>query len=353
MNLTTNNQELLAAMQKLATVVDKRQTMPVLGMVRIVATGNNAELTATDLEVTAVATIDATVTSEGAVCIPADKLLAAAKAARYDIDIKTDGSNVTVESGRRSFTLQSLPATEFPAAESYEMQPVECDAVTQALRNVAYAMAQNDVRHFLNGAYMECISGQLVAVGTDGHRIAVSRHSASGDDFNCILPRKAVHAVMSMFQVGATFAIGRNHASFTHGALTMVTKLIDGKFPDWRRVVPEDRPSLVTCDPDELVESMTAMLATANVKNRSVAMTINKSELVIESHNEAKESGRDVIACHSDNATGMTFGVNCGYLIDAIKSLGMETVGIKYDTPNASLRLDFDGQTAVVMPVRL
>ena len=253
MKFTIARDRLLKALQLATGVVERRQTLPVLANLLIKANADGVALTGTDLEVEMVARTDVDVEQPGEITIPARKLADIWRALPdgSDVSISVEGDRATVKSGRSRFTLATLPANDFPEIEGGETDVVV--SVAQAdlralIDQVGFAMAQQDVRYFLNGMLFEVTEDHLRTVATDGHRLAMCTKGCTLESpiaarRQAIVPRKAVLELSRLLDEedeAIRIQLGSNHLRVTKGPFTLTTKLVDGQFPDYDKVVPKD-----------------------------------------------------------------------------------------------------------------
>lgn len=253
MHFTIQRESLLKPLQLVAGVVERRQTLPVLSNVLIVINGQYLSLTGTDLEVELVAHVplaDPSM-SEGEITVPAKKLMDICKSLPSEsfINIKLDDNKLILKSGRSRFSLSTLPATDFPNVEEIQ-DPLNFYLPQGLLRRLieqtSFAMAQQDVRYYLNGMLLEVQANRLRAVTTDGHRLALcSLTTEIKDSLNAhqvIVPRKGILELVRLLNDQTSevkIILGQHHVRATVGDFTFTSKLVDGKFPDYERVVPQ------------------------------------------------------------------------------------------------------------------
>src|SRR6184192_1194906 len=248
MKLTAAREELLAPLQSVIGVVERRQTMPVLANVLLAARDNRLSVTGTDLEVELVATCPVSVQQPGDITVPGRKLLDIFRslAEKTSVTVSTEGERVSVRAGRSRFTLSSLPAAEFPLVEEINAQQTLSVAQGEFRRLIDkthFSMAQQDVRYYLNGLLLETDGKALRAVATDGHRLALAEMELSGKARaiqQVIVPRKGVLELQRILgtEGAIELAVGTNHVRAQIGEIRFTSKLIDGRFPEYARVIP-------------------------------------------------------------------------------------------------------------------
>ncbi|MEK9995846.1 MAG: DNA polymerase III subunit beta, partial [Halieaceae bacterium] len=250
MKFSISREALIKPLNLVAGVVERRQTLPILSNVLVVLEGKTLSLTGTDLEVELVGRVELDAAGvDGEITVPARKLVDICKSLPEgsNIEFSLDSGKATVKAGRSRFTLSTLPAADFPAVEAGEGSvalSLEQALVKQLIDGTAFAMAQQDVRYYLNGLYLEILGGRLRVVATDGHRLALATGPARVEaaDTGVIIPRKGVLELSRLLDGDAPLelAIGSNHLRAANEQFTFTSKLVDGKFPDYERVIPKN-----------------------------------------------------------------------------------------------------------------
>ena len=365
MKLSASREALLEPLQAVIGVVERRQTMPILANVLIVARGNEVSVTATDLEVEMVASTELTVDQDGEVTVPGRKLLDICKALSDGAQVKLDvsGDKATLKSGRSRFTLATLPAADFPTVDSMTAEQsvvLEQPAMKRLLEKSHFSMAHQDVRYYLNGLLFEIDAGRLRAVATDGHRLAtceVKTESDATGAHQVIVPRKGVLELQRLLgdDGTVTLAIGSNHIQAQVGGIRFTSKLIDGRFPDYRRVIPNRVETVITADREDLRHALTRAAILSNEKYRGVRLDMRPNTLKIQAHNPEQEEAEEEVEVAYDGDT-MEIGFNVNYLLDALGALKGDTVTVQVTDPSSSCLIwdeATEGCEYVVMPMRL
>jgi DNA polymerase-3 subunit beta len=359
MKFSINREQLLKPLQQVAAVVEKRQTLPVLSNVLLEVGDGQLSMTGTDLELELVARLPLEGELEpGETTVPARKLVDIAKSlpAEADIRFEVDGERMLVRSGRSRFTLSTLPASEFPnleedaAGSSLEIKP---DVLRGLIDRTAFSMAQQDVRYYLNGMLFELKSGRLRAVATDGHRLDVPVEEAS-----VILPRKGVMELSRILGDSgevARLTIGRNHVRIVVGAITFTSKLVDGKFPEYDRVIPKEGSRKVVADRETLRQALARVAILSNEKYRGVRVQLSEGSLRIVANNPEQEEAEEEVSVDF-NGSPLEIGFNVSYLLDVLNTMGGTQAELEMGDSNSSaLVFDPESKAAVyvVMPMRL
>ena len=361
---------LIKPLNLVAGVVERRQTLPILSNVLIVLEGSKLSLTGTDLEVELVGRLDLEAPGvDGDVTVPARKLVDICKSLPEgsNIEFSVEGGKATVKAGRSRFTLSTLPAADFPAVEakagdiSLEMEQA---LVKQLIDGTAFAMAQQDVRYYLNGLYFEVLGGRLRVVATDGHRLALATapQRVEATDLGVIIPRKGVLELSRLLEGTAPIAlsIGTNHIRATTEQFTFTSKLVDGKFPDYERVIPKNPDKLVVGDRAELKQAFTRTAILSNEKYRGVRLRLSQNSLDITANNPEQEQAEEVVAVEYSGAE-MEIGFNVSYLLDVLSVLSQAQVRLCLSDEASSALLEHTQPPSdqeperlyVVMPMRL
>jgi len=366
MKTTIKREELLAPLQHVIGAVERRQTLPILGNVLFKSTGGDLSLTATDLEIEMVATLNAAGTDDFQTTIPARKLLDICKALPdgSSINFNIEDNRVSLTSARSRFSLATLPAQDFPSLDEIDVQhsfSIPQNLLKGLFDKTSFAMAQQDVRYYLNGILMEISPKQVKLVATDGHRLALSQSlldSGVGEDRQIIIPRKAVLELSRLLDSTDTAArceLSQNHFRVETDSLVFTTKLIDGKFPDYQRVIPVDGNKIMRVEREALKQAMSRIAILSNEKYRGIRLTFSSGNLSIQANNPDQEEAEEELQVDY-NEGDMEIGFNVTYLIDVLNVLGSEKVQVKLKDSNSSAIIsDSEDESSlyVVMPMRL
>ncbi len=366
MKIRIQREHLLKPLNYVSGVVERRQTLPILSNVHLRFDAGVLSLTGTDLEVEVVAGTREAKGGPGEVTIGARKLLdiCRALAEGVEIQINADGEKATVVAGRSRFTLQTLPSSDFPKIETAKWD--QGFTVTQAelkglFERTGFAMAQQDVRYYLNGLLLDMSGKILRTVATDGHRLAKSEITLAGSvgkDQQVIVPRKAINELSRFLEnqdSETQVQIGPNHLRVTVDDLVFTTKLIDGRFPDYTKVIPPRQPKQIAVNRLELHDTLSRAAILTNEKFRGVKLSLRPQRIVVTANNPEQEEACDEMAIDYDGED-LDIGFNVGYLIDAINALpGTEVVlGLKDTNSSCTLCSPGDESTTyLVMPMRL
>lgn len=367
MHFTIQREALLKPLQLVAGVVERRQTLPVLSNVLLVVEGQQLSLTGTDLEVELVGRVTLEDAAEpGEITVPARKLMDICKSLPSDalIDIRVDDQKLLIKAGRSRFTLSTLPANDFPTVEegpgslTFNLPQAK---LRRLIERTSFAMAQQDVRYYLNGMLLEVQSGMLRAVATDGHRLAMCSMEASiqqDGKHQVIVPRKGILELARLLteqDAEVAIVLGQHHIRANTGEFTFTSKLVDGKFPDYERVLPRGGDKLVLADRQGLREAFSRTAILSNEKYRGIRLTLAAGLLKIQANNPEQEEAEEEIVVDY-NGSGLEIGFNVSYLLDVLGVMGTEQVRLILSDSNSSALLqeaDNDDSAYVVMPMRL
>jgi DNA polymerase III subunit beta len=366
MKLTIQREALLRPLQAVIGVVERRQTMPILSNVLVSSQNQRLALTGTDLEVELVAWIEGVDGEAEEVTIQGRKLLDICRALPEGAELKLsrEGDRVVLKSGRSRFVLSTLPAAEFPAIDVVQV-PQELRIAASDLRRLLekthFSMAHQDVRYYLNGLLIERGNGYIRAVATDGHRLAkceVKVEGLDGADQQVIVPRKGVLELQRLLgedgDITLRFGAGHVQADLPHVRFT--SKLIDGRFPDYDRVIPKNHPHSMVADRDALREALGRASILSNEKYRGVRLEVESGKVVIQAHNPEQEEAEEELEVQYNGTGTLEIGFNVNYLMEALSAVDATQVEIALNDTNSSCLIQAPGETQsqfVVMPMRL
>ena len=365
MKLTATREDFLAPLQSVIGVVERRQTMPVLANVLLAARDGKLHITGTDLEVELVAASVVSVQQPGDITVPGRKLLDIFRALpdKTNVTLSTEGERVSVRGGRSRFTLSSLPAAEFPLVEEINTQQtlsVPQGDFRRLIDKTHFSMAQQDVRYYLNGLLLETDGKALRAVATDGHRLALCEMELGGKAktmHQVIVPRKGVLELQRILGTEGTIdlAVGTNHVRAQIGDIRFTSKLIDGRFPEYARVIPANPPRPVEADREALRQALQRTAILSNEKYRGIRLTVRPDLLTLQAHNPEQEEAEDQVEV-SYKGEEVEIGFNVNYLLDALSAVEGDRVEIGLTDSNSSCLVHAPGVLTtryVVMPMRL
>lgn len=365
MKLSASRETLLKPLQAVIGVVERRQTMPILANVLLVAKNGQLSITATDLEVELVATTELDVDSGGEVTVPGRKLLDICRALPEGAEIKISqsGDKLALRSGRSKFSLTTLPAAEFPTVDDIDAaQTIEVpqSILVRLLEKTHFSMAQQDVRYYLNGLLLETGGKHLRAVATDGHRLALCQQELAGGELaeqQVIVPRKGVLELQRLLsgEGAVELKLGTNHIRIQLNGIRFTSKLIDGRFPEYERVIPQDTSNRLSADRQAFRGALQRTAILSNEKYRGIRLIIKDSGVTIQAHNPEQEEAEEELEVKY-SGEDIEIGFNVNYLLDALGAIEADEVSVSVQDSNSSCLLrepDSDDTRFVVMPMRL
>jgi DNA polymerase-3 subunit beta len=366
MKFIINRDELLNALQSVIGAVERRHTLPILGNVLFQAKEGVLFITASDLEIEMICSIRSDQVKNFDTTIPARKLFDICKALAdgSDITMTVEETKVIIVSGRSRFTLLTLPAKDFPGLDDIEAQhefSIPQKALKSLIDKTSFAMAQQDVRYYLNGILVELSTGLIKLVATDGHRLALSEYKVNIEldiDKQIIIPRKGVMELARLLDVSDSpvrLTLSQNHIKVVTDKISFTSKLIDGKFPDYNRVIPVDGNKSMTVSRDLLKRSMSRIAILSNEKYRGIRLTLTTGNLEIQANNPDQEEAEEELAVNYDESE-IEIGFNVTYIIDVLNVLTSDEVELKLKDSNSSCIVSDASDPSslyVVMPMRL
>jgi len=370
--LKAAQEKVLSALQSVGGIVERRHTLPILANVLIRKSGANVELTTSDLEiqVRTSAQLDG---DEGdfAITVGAKKLMDILKSLPSDqtVSLTANQSKLTLQGGKSRFTLQSLPAEDFPLVqEAADFGPafsVPQKTLKNLISQVHFSMAVHDIRYYLNGILFVAEGNSLTLVATDGHRLALAQANLEVDmpKQEVILPRKTVLELQRLLKDDSKggeeqmieMRFAGNQAKFNFGGLEFVTKLVEGKFPDFNRVIPKNHKHHITIGRTTLLSSLQRAAILTSEKFKGVRMNFAPGLLGIASSNAEQEEAKEELEIDYGGDT-FEIGFNVGYLMDVLANMSQDMVTVSLQDANSSALItnpEFEGFKYVVMPMRI
>ena len=366
MRFSLQREALLKPLAQVVNVVERRQTLPVLANLLTQVSAGQLSLTGTDLEVEMVSRVAVDDAQDGETTIPARKLFDIVRALPdgSKVTLSQSGEKITVQAGRSRFTLSSLPANDFPSVdevEATERVSVPETALKELIERTAFAMAQQDVRYYLNGLLFDLADKRLRCVATDGHRLALCETAldkAVPTKRQIIVPRKGVQELQRLLEGGdrtVVLEMGRNHIRIKRDDVTFTSKLIDGRFPDYEAVIPIGADREVLIDREALRAALQRAAILSNEKYRGVRLEMSPGLVRINAHNPEQEEAQEEVEAET-RVDALAVGFNVNYLLDALSALRDEQVVLQLRDANSSALVreaSSERCRHVVMPLRL
>ncbi|EAA0975421.1 DNA polymerase III subunit beta [Escherichia coli] len=366
MKFTVEREHLLKPLQQVSGPLGGRPTLPILGNLLLQVADGTLSLTGTDLEMEMVARVALVQPYEpGATTVPARKFFDICRGLPEgaEIAVQLEGERMLVRSGRSRFSLSTLPAADFPNLDDWQSEvefTLPQATMKRLIEATQFSMAHQDVRYYLNGMLFETEGEELRTVATDGHRLAVCSMpiGQSLPSHSVIVPRKGVIELMRMLDGGDNplrVQIGSNNIRAHVGDFIFTSKLVDGRFPDYRRVLPKNPDKHLEAGCDLLKQAFARAAILSNEKFRGVRLYVSENQLKITANNPEQEEAEEILDVTYSGAE-MEIGFNVSYVLDVLNALKCENVRMMLTDSVSSVQIeDAASQSAayVVMPMRL
>ncbi len=365
--LKATQDKVLSVLQSVSGIVERRHTLPILANVLVRKTGSALQFTTSDLEIQIRTTAELGGDSGNfATTIGARKLIDILRTMPADqtVSLESSASKVILKGGKSKFTLQTMPAEDFPLVqESASFGPifsVPQKTLKDLLNQVSFAMAVHDIRYYLNGILFVAEGKQLSLVATDGHRLAFASATLDVEvpRQEVILPRKTViemQRLLSDAEGAIEMQFANNQAKFSFGGMEFVSKLVEGKFPDYNRVIPKNHKNIITLGRVALLASLQRTAILTSDKFKGVRLNIDPGTLKVASNNAEQEEAIDELDIDY-GGDSIEIGFNVTYLIDALANMTQEMVRVELSDSNSSALMTIPDNATfkyVVMPMRI
>lgn len=366
MKFIIEREQLLKPLQQVSSPLGGRPTLPILGNLLLQVSEETLSLTGTDLEMEMIASLPLTQAHEaGAITVPARKFLDICRGLPEGaaISVSLDGDRISVRSGRSRFSLSTLPATDFPNLDDWQSE-VEFTLPQATLKRLIdatqFSMAHQDVRYYLNGMLFETEGDELRTVSTDGHRLAVCSMSVGQQlpNHSVIVPRKGVTELVRLLDGSDALLriqIGSNNIRAHVGGFIFTSKLVDGRFPDYRRVLPKNPDKTLQSGCDVLKQAFARAAILSNEKFRGVRLFITTNQLCITANNPEQEEAEEILDVDYQGSD-LEIGFNVSYVLDVLNALKCENVRLLLTDSVSSVQIEDEANqhaAYVVMPMRL
>ena len=351
MKFSISRENLLQPLQLVSGAVERRHTLPILSNVLIKVSDNALWLTGTDLEVELISSMQLEgEVVDGEITVPAKKLFDICRSLNdgSNVEFLLDGNKALIKSGRSKYSLATLPASDYPNLEDWQGE-VEFEISQASLKRLIdsthFAMAQQDVRYYLNGLSLETEGSLIRTVATDGHRLALAKveyQVGSLPQKQVIIPRKGVLEISRLIDDDDTLLkvkIGSNHIRLHSSDFIFTSKLVDGRFPDYRRVLPKDGDKLVIGEKEQLKGAFSRAAILSNEKFRGVRINLSNGELKITANNPEQEEAEEIVDVDYQG-NDLEIGFNVAYLIDVMNALNNEKVQLTLADSNSSALIE-------------
>ncbi len=367
MNIQINKLDLLSVLQQVINVVERRQTLPILSYFLFQVSENMISISGTDMELEITATLSIKIDSRGAFTVPARKFFDIVKYLDDDANVYIEqiNENIIIKSGQSEFRLLSLPADTYPIISpsiSLQTLSMEIKALKSLIAKTAFCMANQDVRYYLNGMLFEKCNSDFKVVCTDGHRLAIDiwplESQSEVTNFQIIIPRKTVLEVNRLLTAKDDIVgleITANHIRFFFENLSLTSKLIDGRFPDYERVIPHELSKSIQIAREDLLSSLLRISVLSNEKYKGVKFSFTENRLTLSSHNPDQERAEELLELDYSYHE-ICIGFNVSYLIEILQNLSSSDITIEFENENSSIVIYANNDEScryVVMPMRL
>ncbi len=371
MKLKIKKEEILKGLQRIQGVVEKKNTMPILSNMLLVAEKAAVEIIATDLEIGLRGLYAAEVEKPGAVTVSAKKMYEIVRELpEEDIQIQVDEGNwVRIQSGHSHFKLVGLPKEEYPVLPDVAeegMIAIEGPTLRDMIKKTLYSVGENDARYVLNGLFVHMSPSKggitIRMVGTDGHRLSMIDRpvNAKHREESMIIPKKAMmelRRILEEDESQAELRVGfsKNHALFKRDGLVMVSKLIDGNYPNYMQVVPTQNSKKISIAKDMFTHAVKRVSILSKEKTNAVKLQLEKNRMILSTNNpEIGEASEELSVEYKDD--GLTIGFNSRYLMDVLTAMDKQTISLEFNDPLSPCLIMEEGDDAykcVVMPMRV
>ncbi len=372
MKLTIERGALMKSLGHVQSVVERRNTIPILSNVLLDADGGKLSLSATDLDLAIVENVEAEVSQSGATTTPAHTLYDIVRklpdGAQVELETKGEGATMTLKAGRGKFSLACLPREEFPAANDGDMPhefKIGAEELKRLIDKSRFAISTEETRYYLNGIYLHAAksngSSMLRAVATDGHRLArveLPLPDGAADIPGVIAPRKSVSELRKLiddFEGEIAVSLSETKIRFAFDDAVLSSKLIDGTFPDYTRVIPDGNDKILEVDSKIFADAVDRVSTISSDKSRAVKMAVEADRLVLSATSPEAGSATEELAV-TYGAEAMEIGFNSRYLMDIAAQVKGDLMSLKLsDAASPTLILDSDDENAlyVLMPMRV
>jgi DNA polymerase III subunit beta len=372
MSMNITRETLLEPLQTVIGVVEQKQTLPILSNILLEIKDSELSITATDLEVELIGKSNLLIKPEGnqRITLPAKKLSDITKSlpANSVIQLHKKNEQMIIQSGKSRFALSTLPPTDFPSLD--KIKPVTSFNIQQRklseiLQRTLFAMSQQDVRYYLNGVLLEITPDNIKAVATDGHRLAinsvpaVNSGSSNGGVIQAIIPRKAVLQLTKILHANdgeVNISVGNNFLRAICDEYVFTTRLVDGRYPEYNRVIPKNTTKEILVITDEFKRALQRSAILSNEKFSGVKLEFRRNSLKILANNPEHEAAEEELAIDYEGEN-LNIGFNVNYLVENINIFKKENIKLLLSNENSPMVIEEVGtehdSTFVIMPLRL
>jgi DNA polymerase III subunit beta len=366
-NIKIRREQLLKPLSAVVGVVERKHTLPILSSVLIETKNKKLRIVGTDLELQISTEIDGIDAENSVFTVSARKFLDITRSLPAEIDITLQASTdlLKINAGKSKFSLQLLPANDFPQMQLSDTEglkfSVSADAFRDLLTKIQYAMAVQDIRYYLNGILLSINNSMLIAAATDGHRLAIDSIQLdveSTKQLDVIIPRKAVIELIKLLSDNndpIEIQLSATQVVFKQNSFELRSKIIDGKFPDYKRVIPSGYTKTILINRQLLNQSIARAAILTNDKNKGIRVVLTENNLRIICHNNEQEEAQEDLEIEYNNEP-IDIGFNVQYLLDILNNVSCETIQLSLNDSTSSLLINIPGEdnfNYVVMPMRI
>ena len=366
MKLLINRDDLYEPLQAVCGVVERRQTLPILSNILLHIDKEHLKFITSDLEVETCYLLHQVSTEQTKTTIPARKFLDIIKSLPEGSDLELDikDENILIKSGKSRFKLTTLPAEDYPVKDQHEINlslQIKEKTLKQLFENTQFAMAHQDVRYYLNGLLLELDKDMIKTIATDGHRLAISEadsNTAVQNLIQVIIPRKGIQEMCRVLRDSEELVdleIGTNYVRLVTQHQSLTTKLIDGKFPDYERVIPVDSNKKVYADRIKLKNCLARTSILSNEKFRGIRLHLQEGKITTTANNPEQEMAEEEIDVNYSGES-MEIGFNVSYILDVLNIIRADQIMLELKDADSSCLItspEYPGNRYVIMPMRL
>lgn len=366
MNIKIKRDVLLKPLSSVVGIVEKKQALPILSNLLLVGKNNQLTFTATDLEMQTTLSIETKIEDDFEITISARKLFDITRALPdgSELEFQIKDSRVNVKAGKSKFNLQTLPSKDYPLLKknneevvSFELQQKN---LKEVLKQVDFSMAQQDIRYYLNGLLFELQGQKLNIVGTDGHRLSFTstKLNKSFEKKEVIIPRKTIMELIKLLsddENEVLIEILNQQVIFQFNDIHLITKVIDGKFPDYNRVIPSGYENDFLIDRQVLLNAMQRASILSNEKYRGIRLVLSENNMQLVTTNSEQEEAQEDIEINYKKVA-IDIGFNVTYLIDVLNNIHFDQLNFAFKDSNSSCLVTIpnnEDYKYVVMPMRI
>ena len=370
MIISIQREKLIDPLKQMVGVSEKKQTMPILGNVLLRSGGGSLLLVASDLEVEVSTSISHETEDKVDTTLPARKLLDILKSLPGSdlVKIEVNETKAVIKSGKSKFTLATLPGPQFPYKEEINefKFTVSAPDLDGLIGQTGFSMATQDARHFLNGMFLEVSKNKLTVVATDGHRLSMSSaetKNPTDEPVSCIIPRKCIteiKRILTTFKDNkenmVEFMVTDREIIIKIDGFTIKSKLIEGNYPDYKKVFPESLPHKLTANKQDLKSALQRMSILSNEQFKGVKLTLNKTDITLSTNNPSLEEGEDSIPCEY-SGENFDIGFNLSYLLEVIDVISSDNIEIQLNNADSGCLISSNDEASmnkyIIMPMRV